>query len=406
MLSAVPVEEGSKQPYFARLPKINLDRTVSFYSRQCHYTEGDDGEDTELDAVLERQHNMSFKNDTGSEPSTYWRLLVILDPEDQSAFEVAFIFHHAIGDGMSGFAFQRAFSAALVSSSGSSINEIVPPNREISPAMESLLHIPISPLYLLKEVFWSTIGWQERGVWLGNPTATTPKSRYRSVRFSEETTVQLLLLCKVNGTTVSGLAQVQIARTLFGMLSSEYGKLLCNGAATTRRWIDPNVVNEDSIGCYVASYSDTYVREALQSDAFPWDVARQSRENILKFIDSKGKNNPVGLLSYVPDMNKMFLSKIGKPRTSSFSISNVGVFTRKRSPNVSASADNIGSRVGRMVFSQSGNHFGTPFEACLVTGGDGCLTLGFAWADAAFDEEFLLRLMRGVKADLEELASA
>ncbi|KAJ9266259.1 hypothetical protein DTO021C3_6991 [Paecilomyces variotii] len=404
MLSAVPVDEGSREPYFARLPKITLDRTVSFYSRKIHLT-NDDDEDAELDSLLETQHNTSFKTDPGSEMSTAWRLVVILDSEDRSAFDVAFIFHHALGDGMSGLIFHRAFSEALVSFNGTPPTEVISPSREISPALESALYITISPLYLLKEVFWSSIGWQERGLWVANPTGTTPKSRYRSMRFSKDTTARLLSICRENETTVSALLQVQIARTLFSILPSTYGKLLCNGAATARRWMDVNAVDDNTIGCYVAAYSDTYIRNALQTDDFPWHIARQSRENILKLIDTKGKDNPIGLLRFIPDVNKMLLSKIGKPRTNSFSVSNVGLFNPKKSAEPAATTSNAGPRVGKMLFSQSGNHFGTPFEACVVTGGDGCLTIGFAWADAAFSEELLLQLMHGVKDGLEGLVS-
>ncbi|KAL1883486.1 hypothetical protein Plec18167_002490 [Paecilomyces lecythidis] len=400
MLSAVPADEGSRKPYFARLPKINLDRTVSFYTRKIPSTT--DKEDAELDGLLEAQHNKSFKSDTGIE-ATAWRLVVILDPEDRSAFDVAFIFHHALGDGMSGLAFHRAFSDALVAFNGTSLAEVIPPNKEIPSALESLLYITISPLYLLKELFWSSIGWQERGVWLANPTGETPKSRYRSVRFSKDTTARLLSICRKNDTTVSALLQVQISRTLFSILPPEYAKLLCNGAATARRWVDVNAVDDDTIGCYVAAYSDTYVRDALQTDDFPWHIARKSRENIQELIETKGRDNSVGLLRFIPDINRMLLSKIGKPRTSSFSISNVGVFHPKKSSGSGTETGDARSRVGRMVFSQSGNHFGTPFEACLVTGGDGCLTMGFAWAEAAISEEFLLQLMHGVKDSLEGL---
>lgn len=411
ILSAIPIRKNKRSGYFVQLPEIDLLKTVSFLTRKATRRTYGHRRDEELDNILEAQHNLSFTPSSVSDISTFWRLLIILDPEDQSIFDVAFIYHHAIGDGRSGLVFHKAFATALASSGGTPLcvpTEVTPPKRPIPPAMESLLKIPMSPAYILKELFFSIFPKQNRGVWLGSlvPTSIPPKSRYRSIVFSKNTTDRLVILCRQRNTTMSAVLQTQLAKTLFDLLPPSFRKVVCEGAASARRWIQSETVNDDSIGCFVAVYSDTYSRTRFSENEFPWDIAQWSRENIAKFIATRGRNSRAGLLRFVPDIFRTIRSHVGKPRNCSFGISNIGVVSSKGQTldNISESG-NSAVRMGRVVFSQSGSYHASPFEICVVTGSDGCMTVGFAWPDAGLEEELLFRIMDSFKHDLEHLAS-
>jgi hypothetical protein len=111
ILSAFPVDEDSATPYFARLPEINLEEAVMFFTRQNPY----DGhsQDPELDSVLEKQHNTDFEINYGE--VAFWRLVILTKPNSQTDFAASFIYHHSRRDGAPGVAFQKHFFSALKS---------------------------------------------------------------------------------------------------------------------------------------------------------------------------------------------------------------------------------------------------------------------------------------------------
>jgi hypothetical protein len=123
ILSAIPVDEDSTTPYFARLPTINLDNTVTFIARKKPFPKSD--RDQELDNLLEVQHNTSFKANYGCLP--FWRLIVLTNSESERDFIACFIYHHSLGDGISGVIFQKHFEAALAAGSAPLTSNMVYP---------------------------------------------------------------------------------------------------------------------------------------------------------------------------------------------------------------------------------------------------------------------------------------
>lgn len=135
------MNEGAPDPYFASLPSIDLNRTITFLDRS-QSSAGAEGENKELDAILKDQHNTDFKAEYSTLP--FWRL-IILQSRGGTEFTTSFIYHHAIGDGVSGLAFPNAFRNALEAASASSLpnykteNIIVPDkNTSILPPLEEL----------------------------------------------------------------------------------------------------------------------------------------------------------------------------------------------------------------------------------------------------------------------------
>src|SRR5699024_5001168 len=102
-----PIGEDTKEPYWARLPEIDLERSVSFQNRSQSFP-GEDEKDDELEKLINTQHNTPF-----SPPLQYWRVCVLLDAGNERRFTAVFVFHHAVGDGTSGKAFHKTFLEAL-----------------------------------------------------------------------------------------------------------------------------------------------------------------------------------------------------------------------------------------------------------------------------------------------------
>lgn len=133
ILFAVPVitsssesaESGTKPPAearFERLPHVRLSDVVSVLVRKGASppspSESRDGTETafdvELDSILQQIHNTPFERG-----KAHWRILLLRDQRDVAnagddvSFTLAFIYHHALGDGLSGLVFVKGFVAAL-----------------------------------------------------------------------------------------------------------------------------------------------------------------------------------------------------------------------------------------------------------------------------------------------------
>lgn len=400
-LAVNPVDEGSRDPYFARLPEIDLDKCVSFQQRSQKYVASGDLEqtsrDVELDNLLQAQHNTPF-----SLGLPFWRLCILTDPTDDRHFTVSFVFHHAIGDGSSGKAFHNTFARALreVQSfpSGEAKNLIVPPTSPLLPNLEQLLPLPVSILYLAKEFLNSKIRLRNDPLlWTGSHIKTPLVNRVRHLPLSKSTTMKLRKSCQMNGTTVTAALQTMIASVIFNQLPTTFKKLRCSGAISLRRWL-PDIITEDSIGVWVQEYEEVYERDNFKGQEFPWDEAKRSRQTIERVLEQKGRNQSIGLLKYVADYHRdLFLSKVGKPRHSSFELSNVGAYAVDKDNHPHT------PQVGRMVFSQSANVTGSAVAISAITGGDGCLVLSFSWQKDALDAEFINTLTDELKRRLDAI---
>jgi hypothetical protein len=61
-------------------------------------------------------------------------------------------------------------------------------------------------------------------------------------------------------------------------------------------------------------------------------------------------------------------------------------------------------KMGRMVFSQSAGVMSAAISVSVITGGDGGLTLGFAWLKGVVDRDVVVKLMRNMQQGIHELA--
>ncbi|KAF3484006.1 silencing information regulator [Arthroderma uncinatum] len=364
VLSAIPLEEDSKDPYFARLPEVNLDRCVTFQERKSSFPAAEsEGEseveperDAELDELLNVQHNASF-----AAPLPYWRLCVLTDPRDSRQFTAAYVWHHAIGDGSSGKAFHKTFLQALhnaCSAASADVKSVIPsPKTPLLPNLEKVYPMPLSFFFILSILFWTKI-WKaarDPGLWTGSKITTPLENQVRHLVISKRDTAALRDLCRENKTTVTAALQTLLANALFTNLPGKFTSLRCEGAISNRRWLTDDNITDDSIGVWVQDFQEMYSRDKLSKNGerleFSWDEARRSKQNLDRILSLRGKNSMVAMLKFVDDyQNELFLPKVGKEREKSFEISNVGVF---KSSQEELEAGEKGPRYGRMVFTQT-----------------------------------------------------
>jgi hypothetical protein len=89
-------KEGNHRLWEARLPTLRIQDCVKFLTIQG---------DVDLARVFENAHSQWF--DTKDTTKPWWKLLVV------NGRYAVFVYHHSIGDGLSGYAFHRSFLTAL-----------------------------------------------------------------------------------------------------------------------------------------------------------------------------------------------------------------------------------------------------------------------------------------------------
>lgn len=115
----------------------------------------------------------------------------------------------------------------------------------------------------------------------------------------------------------------------------------------------------------------------------------------MAYLASEGQAINVAKFKTIPDMREFFQSRVGKERNSSFDVSNLGV--------VKAASEDSEWEIGRTVFSRSAWVTGSAFTVGVVTGGDGCLVLGFVWQEGVVGREIVDGVVEMVERQVDIL---
>lgn len=387
-LSAIPIDIHGANPYFARIPQIDLERVVTFMEAK---EELRDEVNPRIDEMLEDQHNRPFT--LGTQPSPFWRVLVLSNATNDTRFVASFIFHHCLADGLSGVAFHRALAISLSSSSSEESKPIVGsstipllPELEQLPRFGTADQRPTSEHHSLD----SSPGLRES--WAGNcRTQSLPvRSRFRSTRISEGATRSFMRECKANATSLTAAMQTLISESLFRILPPRITTLQSDCPVSLRNWLPEPITNE-SIGNFGGSFSQIHRRQT-----FSWDEARRCRKTISQIMDEKGHGMPFSHPEEMAaDLKSWFECKIGKPRISAFELSNVG--------RLLATEDLRLCRLDTLLFSQSAGATSAALKISLATGPDGALTIGISWQQGIVDEDVVAHLLQDLPKRIRAL---
>ncbi|EED13569.1 conserved hypothetical protein [Talaromyces stipitatus ATCC 10500] len=416
ILGVIPVGEDMPNPHFARLPQFDLQNVVTFVEREKSW-DPDTEIDPELDEILEREHNQSFKQRYGELP--FWRL-VILHTRSQSdagslpQFTACFVVHHAIGDGLSGIAFHRSFLSALGRSDHAGASRkspgdnnpylVTPARKDLIPCLEALHPLPISILYILGTIWRELVPRWSGTVWTAKDITDDPdmkRSRFKSYSISASKTSKIIEISRGKNTTVTGVIEAILVYTVFNLLPKNYTILKVAGPISLRPILPSNLVDNNSIGTWSNSYVQEHNRPISDSAAkrysYIWDEAVKVRTTIKGELAKEGRNVRTGLLKFVGDSHKFFQKNIGRPRGESIELSNLGVFS------VPDGVESSGWKVCKVLFSQAGNVVGSPLEVTLATGPNGRLNVGFSWLEGIVKGTWVEMVMNEFKGAIEEL---
>ncbi|KAL4794348.1 alcohol acetyltransferase [Aspergillus venezuelensis] len=405
VLSAIPLREETEEPYWVRLPEVDLSQPITFQKPTQSLTL--DEHDSELQKLIETQHDTGFEA-----PKPYWRLIVLTDGDHETQettskqrhFTTVFVYHHALGDGTSGKAFHRTFLQALRNlkslQQGEAHQTITPPKNPLLPNLELVHPLPTSIPYIAKILFKELV-WNKRDpkLWAGGVFQLPLSTYVRFITLNAEQTSRLASVCREHKTTVTCAVETAIARSLFPHIPEQFTRVAGSVPITQRPWL-PDIITEDSIGVFVQEHPEMFNRKVVTSNDFPWAETQRVRKNLKKELAKESKDTSVGLFKFVKDYrNGLLQPKIGKERSSTFELSSLGVVKTDKAD------DEALPQLNRIIFTQSASVTGSAIEFSLITGPDGYLTLGASWQPGVVEEEVIEKIVGTLRDKLQKLSA-
>ena len=337
-----------------------------------------------------------------------WKLLVMKE-ERQIASEpsigsellyIAFVYHHVIGDGLSGAAFHRSLLRELrnVEHTGQDLQVPKAINTPVSinliDPVEKLVTLPLSWLFLIKQAAqeyapqWLTGA--PSPLWAGLPVQTLDecpfRSRVRIISIEADKVQSLLKEGKKHNVTLTSLLTAAIVSSLAVALP-EASRFVGMTPYTLRRVTGTSMddmVNQTSslVTSYVDDFLDCFrkhsnVRERVENF---WNAATYFHAQMQDELERCPRDNLVGLLPYVVDYVKYYQKKIGKPREVTWELSNLGVF--KTYPELLSES----WKLENMTFTQGAQPVASAFSVNCASVQDGPLTIAITWQESIVHE--------------------
>lgn len=397
MLCAGIIDENTEKPAFVRLDTIDLSKCVE-YRDVIAFTLAEYNE--VLENILERQHSLQWP-DMPRRPG--WKIIVLQSTalsSNKTSFDIVFAYHHALADGVSGLIFHHSLLDALESNTAVENQDrfIKIPRRITLPSpLENQLNFTVSLPFLLREFLKGSIPvWMKclgkTLAWTGAPSSLKQIQNYRSrskiLTIGAYQLALVLASCRKQKATLTGLLYGIIVVSLTSHVPRAK-RFEAGVPYSLRQLLDDGSSDEmGEMGCFAWGCSIRYSAETISkirsrnTDAQLtndiWEIARSFSTSIATELGQLPKDNFIGLLPRVKNLHKAFKSKIGRPRSQTFEVSNIGVFKN--------GSGDAGWKIEKMIFSQSGMATGPAISFNVVSVVGGPLTICATWLDGAIRE--------------------
>ncbi|KAL8765778.1 MAG: hypothetical protein Q9209_007242 [Squamulea sp. 1 TL-2023] len=356
-------------------------------------------------------------------PKPLWKLVMMreqwnhTDRSNCSILHAALVYHHVIGDGLSGLAFHKSLLLELesIERRGQGDQALpeevdVPTSTSLVEPIEHCISLPLSWIFFLSQAFqeyaprWLTGA--PSALWAGLPTKTLDEypyhTRVRVVSIEAAELEYLLQESKVHSVSLTSLLTATIASVLATELPAA-SKFIGVTPYTLRRVTGTSrdeMVNQSTAfeTSYPADILDRHRRASTATDRLKslWDTARYSHTHLHNELAKCPRDNLVGLLPYVSDHVEFYKKKISKAREATFELSNLGLW---RPPPVSLPKT---WELDSMTFTQGAQPVGTAFTVNCVSVQDRSLSLAITWQDSIIQEDIVDAVAHGL-SDLPRL---
>lgn len=407
--------------FFESVPKVDLEDHISILAeggtRLLASSEGSDNEIIErlLPHILDQPWPASLPP---------WRIVVIpLSPSKRQSKEqarcfVAFSFSHALGDGIIALAFHRTFGDGLFNDVNTDCSVLTTPVADFPGPFDTAKSLPISWGFLLRpfiavllpgfvtEILGlrATTSTVTSNTWTGVKMFFEPESFHTRLRLVEIQGLELanvLLIVRKRGSKLTAIIHQAIVRALSKEITrSQAANFVSGTAVNMRRAVG---ISNEEMGFFTNVYYDFHDREDAWASPWSersWESARSLTEQLAKCARTL-KDQPLGLLRYVPSISKWTAAKIGKSRDSSYEVSNLGAFDGTPSQEDAGRGQ---YKITKMVFSRPANPTSAPITFSVVSIKGGSMVISIAWQPGALgiplESEFVF--VDGIKSFLQE----
>ena len=399
--------ETTAHPSYVPVNEVDLDEKIYY----C-----------ELNSVDEILNHLEAELDipwTSQETIPPWKLLVVQHAiVDPTIFYIAFIYHHALADGLSGIAVHESLSQALNELSGQPRLPIerlkrTPGNHssKLKPCIENLVKFNISWSFLISEALQEYSPSLFRYFFGKKPTTFTGRDCEVSEMIPCQTNLRLLeLKADVVKPLLAKCQQKKVART--SLLSVIFVRALALAVPSAEAFIGsiPYSLRRSSGTAYdemvnqVSALQTEYevhllqtLRRSSEIEESIWTAAAHNSSGLQDHLSNCLQDNPVGLLPYVSDHHVFYQKKLGKKREQTFEVSNLG------SVQPSASPDDVWN-VERVIFAQCAAPVGAALALNVAGVNGGPMTVTFSWQDKIVEDEVVESAVRHFEDMIHALA--
>lgn len=389
---------------------------------------------------LEELHDQAWRQQNETPP---WRIGLLWPDQSRPSgiavtkVDIAFVFHHALADGLSGAAFHSCLLQKLneLSFCSNAVAKSPSPDKlSVVAPVEKLISFHNSLLFLLREVL------QEYGPsWLfGRQTqyysgadcgvsATCPYTTHlRLLEIDAEEVQSLLRQCKIHSVTMTSLITASLVISLAINLPS--ARSLVGSTPYTMRGVSgtgfQDLCNQTS--GFDTTYDSTDlddIRQYSTSDMSLltntlWSIAARHTSQLKSTQSAIHKDNPVGLLPYVSDFHTFFTKKLHRKREKSFEVSNLGLVPFSPSSRLAApdpttdhtptshrpSTGDRRWRIEKAVFSQGAAVVGPALALSCASVRDGPMTITMSWQENVVEEGIVEKVVDRLAKTLRTVA--
>jgi hypothetical protein len=365
-----------------------------------------EGEDQELDTILQDEHNRNFKDSPGELP--FWRLVILYNREDPTAFTASFIYHHAIGDGVSGIIFHDVFLESLnnaTSDADAVTSEVVTPGRDtqLLPPLEALHPLPLQPASV------SPPAASELTEWTGGPIHAPCRSRWHSIYLSPSVARVFFEACKGENVSVTSALSSVVAGAMFDVLPTTAEALTCIIPVSLRPWLQLSQETANrAVGTYFDATRILFTRSDHDGTTGFWSGSRKAAGSLNEYrknVSPSGEPyTAVAAFKNIADVTAIFKGLPGNPRDAGLELTNVGLFPSAVVANDASEEAGPGAaawQVGKVLLSRSAVVSGAAVTVSVATGGNGSMTVGFSWQDGVVADDMVHQVSNKVAQCLE-----
>ncbi|KAH6658557.1 hypothetical protein BKA67DRAFT_533704 [Truncatella angustata] len=430
-LSVVVRDMHTDAAFFERVPTVNLEDHISIVgeSDTCALApeEGGGGGGDEMVKIERLLPSILDRPWPGLPPP--WRIVVLpLLPSKQLGREqtrcfVAFSFSHALGDGIIGHAFHSTFRAGIFDQVEADCSALPTPVADFPAPFDTAKNLPISWGFLLRPLLAvllpkfvadltglrATTSAIDHGTWTGASMFFEPES-FRSrpllIELQAAEVANVLRVSRNNGARFTATMHQSIVRALSRALPpGDAANFVSGTAVNMRRAVGKS---NDEMGFFVNACYEFHDRDEACESAWSekaWEPARSLTKKLAECAVTL-KDQPLGLLRYVPSISKWTAAKIGKERDSSYDLSNLGAFeaTVPEDPETGGQCN-----ITKMIFSRPVNATSAPITLSVASVKSSSMVIAVVWQPGALgvplesESTFIDGLCTFLKEDLKNL---